>query len=119
MITQEQATVLAAEWIAAWNSHDLDRVLDHYTDDFEMTSPFIAGVMDESSGMLKGKTNVGAYWQKALERYPDLHFKLEDVLWGVSSVTIVYRSVDGRSAAEWLQLDAGGKVCRAMAHYSR
>ena len=26
----------AAEWIAAWNSHDLERILAHYTDDFEM-----------------------------------------------------------------------------------
>jgi len=31
-----------ADWIAAWNSHDLDRVLTHYEDDFEMSSPLIA-----------------------------------------------------------------------------
>ena len=32
----------ATDWIAAWNSHDLDRVLTHYEDDFEMSSPLIA-----------------------------------------------------------------------------
>lgn len=28
----------AADWIAAWNRHDLDAILAHYTDDFEMRS---------------------------------------------------------------------------------
>jgi ketosteroid isomerase-like protein len=31
----------AKEWVAAWNAHDLDRVLSHYEDDFEMPSPII------------------------------------------------------------------------------
>ena len=25
-------------WIAAWNSHDLERILAHYEDEFEMSS---------------------------------------------------------------------------------
>ena len=29
----------AAEWIEAWNAHDLERILAHYADDFEMASP--------------------------------------------------------------------------------
>ena len=29
---------LGREWIAAWNSHDLERVLALYTEDAEMTS---------------------------------------------------------------------------------
>jgi hypothetical protein len=31
----------ATEWMAAWNSHDLDRVLSHYSNYFEMSSPYI------------------------------------------------------------------------------
>ena len=31
----------AEEWIAAWNAHDLERILPHYSDDFEMHSPLI------------------------------------------------------------------------------
>ena len=45
----------APEWIAAWNSRDLDRVLSHYTDDFEMSSPLIVALMNEPSGVLHGK----------------------------------------------------------------
>ena len=35
-MNQKQANEFAAEWIEAWNAHDLDRILSHYTDDFEM-----------------------------------------------------------------------------------
>jgi ketosteroid isomerase-like protein len=35
MLTQTTAEAFASEWIEAWNSHDLDRILAHYSDDFE------------------------------------------------------------------------------------
>src|SRR6516162_10520279 len=52
----------AKEWVAAWNSHDLERILDHYEDDFEMSSPIIATLVGERSGKLRGKVAVGGYW---------------------------------------------------------
>ena len=30
MITEEQARPFAKDWIEAWNSHDLERVMSHY-----------------------------------------------------------------------------------------
>ena len=41
MSQPHDATLLAAlgrDWIAAWNSHDLERVLALYAEDSEMTS---------------------------------------------------------------------------------
>ena len=64
MIEETWAKEFADEWIAAWNSHDLERVLSHYTDDFEMSSPLIIELMNEPSGTLKGKENIRRYWQK-------------------------------------------------------
>jgi len=55
MITKEFAEHFAREWIGSWNTHDLDRILSHYTDDFEMSSPVITKITDEASGTLKGK----------------------------------------------------------------
>jgi ketosteroid isomerase-like protein len=55
----------AKEWIAAWNSHDLDRILEHYEDNFEMSSPIIRTLADEPSGTLRGKAAVRSYWAKA------------------------------------------------------
>ena len=115
-IAREFALHFAEEWITAWNSHDLERILSHYTEDFEMSSPLIVQLMGEPSGMLKGKTAIRAYWAKALARLPDLHFDLEEILVGASSVVILYRGPRG-SSAEVFWFDAENKVCRAAAHY--
>ena len=81
----------AAEWIDAWNAHDLDRILSHYDDDFEMASPIIIALADEPTGKLQGKSAVSNYWKKALARFPDLAFELRQVFAGVNSVTICYQ----------------------------
>ena len=60
----------AKEWIAAWNSHDLDRILAHYEDDFEMSSPFIRLIAGEAAGKLRGKATIGAYWPKRCKKSP-------------------------------------------------
>lgn len=41
MLENNFAEHFAADWIDSWNSNDLGRILSHYTDDFEMTSPVI------------------------------------------------------------------------------
>lgn len=106
----------ADEWIAAWNSRDLERILAHYEEDFEMSSPIIPVLVGEISGTLKGKAAVGAYWAKALEKVPTLRFELLTVLAGVNSVTIYYKGHRGL-AAEVLHFSSGGKVRAAFAHY--
>lgn len=107
----------AAEWIAAWNTHDLNRILDHYQDDFEMSSPLIPLLAGEASGKLRGKAAVGEYWAKALNRLPDLHFELLTALAGVDSVTLIYTGHRGLSA-EVLHFGIHGKVQTAFAHYA-
>ncbi len=112
------ALEFAEEWIAAWNSHDLNRILSHYSGNFEMTSPFIAKLCNEPSGRLKGRNKVGEYWRKSLTRMPDLRFELLDVIAGASSLTIYYKSVLNLSATEVLFFDEQGKVFKAAAHYN-
>lgn len=109
---------LAESWIAAWNAGDLPRVLAHYADDFEMTSPYIVQLTGEPSGTLRGKVAVAAYWLKALERFPDLRFELLHVLSSPGSVTLVYRSNRSGLAAEVFFLDDAGLIGKAVAHYA-
>jgi ketosteroid isomerase-like protein len=117
MLSPEFATQFAAHWIAAWNSHDLMQVLAHYSDDFEMSSPYIARIAGEPSGTLKGKAAVGEYWAEALKRMPELRFELVETLAGVDSVVIYYRGTGGM-AAEVFIFDVRGKVIKAFAHYA-
>ena len=116
-MNREFARHFADEWIAAWNSRDMERVLAHYADDFEMNSPIIVQLAGEPSGRLKGKAAVGAYWAKALALIPELHFELISTLVGVNSITLYYKGAGGRLAAEVFHFGPEGKVVRAFAHY--
>ena len=116
MLTRAFADAFASEWIAAWNSHDLSHILSHYRDDFTMSSPRIALVAGEPSGVLRGKAAVGGYWAKALAIAPSLRFELVSVLVGADSMVICYTGQRG-PAAEVFFFDADGKVARAAAHY--
>lgn len=118
MIDIEWAGAFAKEWIAAWNDGDLERILSHYADDFEMTSPVIVELMGVASGTLKGKEEIRPYWAKGLAARPLLRFELLDVLAGVNSVAIYYRSVTrARLVVERLEFNAGRQVVRGEALY--
>lgn len=112
------AKKFANEWVDAWNAHDLDRVLSHYSDDFEMCSPVIAQLLGETSGSLRGKASVGAYWCKALQAVPDLRFELITVLTGVRSVLLYYKGAKDKLSAEVFDFNDSGLVVRAVAHYA-
>ena len=117
MLDKAFAENFAAEWIAAWNSHDLDRILSHNAGDFEMSSPIIAQIAGEPSGKLKGKEAVGAYWAKALARIPTLHFELVTTLVGVNSITLYYKGHRGMSAEVFI-FGPDKKVAASFAHYA-
>jgi ketosteroid isomerase-like protein len=108
----------AEEWIAAWNSHDIDRILSHYSDDFEITTPMIKVAMGLELGTLKGKGNVKKYWEQAFKKVPDLRFNLKDAAEGVGSIAIYYESVFGKMAIEVMFFNNEGKVNKAIAHYA-
>jgi hypothetical protein len=108
----------AAEWMESWNSHDLDRIMNHYADGVEVTTPMIKIAMGIDSGTLQGKTSVRQYWQVALKRVPDLHFELAMCTQSVNSIAIYYKSVMGKMAIEVMFFDKNGKVSKVIAHYN-
>jgi hypothetical protein len=63
-VSQAQADALAQEWIEAWNKHDLDAILAHYSDDVIFTSPFAISLTGKEDGTLHGKKELRAYWEK-------------------------------------------------------
>jgi hypothetical protein len=115
---QVNAKVFAQEWIEAWNSHDINAILSHYADDIQFTSPFIVKLLNDPSGTLRGKDKLRSYFEKGLPAYPDLKFELVEVLTGMDSVTLYYKSVKGLMAAEVMFLNEKGKVTRVEAHYN-
>ena len=117
MLTKQFAADFAKDWVESWNSRDLDRIMKHYSEDFEMTSPFIELMALSSDGTLKGKSNVREYWGKALSKYTDLHFELLDFYFSVDSICLRYKAVANTTAVECLKFDSNGKVVSGIGHY--
>jgi hypothetical protein len=92
MIDIEWARQFAQQWIAGWNDGDLERILGHCADDFEMTSPIIVVQLGVISGTLKGKKSIRPYWAQRICVRRTPRFELLDVLAGVNSVAIYNRS---------------------------
>ena len=118
MLERSWALEFAQEWIASWNSHDLDRILSHYTEDFEMSSPLIVERLGREDGVLKGKTAVAEYWKPSMSLEPPLRFELEDVLVGINQLTIYYRNVGRKVVAETLTFDNALKVISGASQWS-
>lgn len=118
MISTQQAMNFAQGWIDAWNSHDLNRILAYYTDDFEMTTPLIVKLMNHPTGTIKGKEMVKPYWEKALTLLPNLRFDLIEAMSSIDSITVCYKAILGKRAAEVLFFDPNGKINKSIAHYN-
>ena len=108
---------LGREWISAWNSHDLERVLALYTEDAEMTSDKIQALGFEASGTLRGKDKLRAYWGKALALLPDLRFDLIDTYVSPDSIVVFYKNERGAQICEYLRLDESGKIRQGSANH--
>ena len=118
MLTREAGERVADEWIAAWNAHDLPRVLAHYADDFEMASPKIARVTGEPSGRAARQArDCRVLGEGDAVLAPGLHFEKLGVYVGSRSVAIHYRNHEAKLVVEVLELDAAGRIVRAAAHY--
>ncbi|MCH8622223.1 nuclear transport factor 2 family protein [Undibacterium sp. TS12] len=103
-------------WLTDWNSHDLERILSHYDDHFEFSSPVLARVSPASDGRLKGKEAARMYWSRGLVARPDLHFELIALLKGVNTAIIHYRGLDNKLCAEFFVFNSQGKIVISHAH---
>jgi hypothetical protein len=119
VLTDQELKEFASHWIRAWNDHDIESIISHYSDDVEYFSGFLTRFAGNAAGTLRGKGAVKEYFAKALAAYPDLHFLLINVFRGVRSVVLQYRSVNGLTAAEVFEFNGKGLVDRVQCHYDK
>lgn len=116
LIEHDWALAFAKAWIEAWNASDLELILSHYADDFEMSSPLIRERMEVESGHLRGKEAIRPYWAVGLSAQPPLRFEFIDVFSGMDVVAILYRNVRrNRLVIERLRFDDERRVIEAEA----
>ncbi|MGE0284848.1 MAG: nuclear transport factor 2 family protein [Bradyrhizobium sp.] len=108
---------LGRQWIDAWNSHDLERILALYSDDAEMTSDKIPALGFDPTGTVRGKERLRQYWRKGLDLLPNLHFTLIDVYVSPDSLVVFYQNERGGRICEYLRLNADGKIRQGSANH--
>jgi ketosteroid isomerase-like protein len=84
-IAMNDARAFAEDWIAAWNAHDLDRILSHYAPEVACLSPVAQKRV--GNGRVEGLAALRGYWSGALAAQPGLKFELIDVLAGHACLT--------------------------------
>lgn len=107
----------AQDWIGAWNSHELERILAHYSPDVTLVSPVALKRLGNAT--VQGKAALHDYFRAGLEAYPDFRFTLHDTFWGVDTIALLYSS-SFRTAqtVEVMQLAPDGLVVRVWANYN-
>jgi ketosteroid isomerase-like protein len=115
-MTQEDGNAFAADWISAWNRHDLPAILSHYDEDVVFLSPTAQRLV--GNGRVSGMEALRTYWALGLASQPNLKFDLVDVLVGYQCLTILYRNHRGQRAAETFEFGAEHKVVRSAACYA-
>jgi hypothetical protein len=118
MITASEVKGFARQWVAAWNSHDLDAIMSHYDVDVVLISPVAAKILDRTSGTVEGNAALRNYFKRGLELYPNLHFELLGVMCGLASIVVLYKNQKGTMTAEFMEFGKNGKIIRVVANYS-
>ena len=111
------AQQFAEEWVAGWNSHDLDRIMRHYDVDVVFRSPLAAKIVDAPDGTVVGKRALRAYWAEGLRQQPDLRFEVIGVYAGVDTVVINYRNHRAQLVNEVLAFAPNDLVTAGHATY--
>jgi hypothetical protein len=116
-LSPQTAQAFALDWIDAWNSRDLERILNHYAPAIELSSPFVSRLIGANQNTVRGIAVLRLYIMRALNAYPDLCFTFQRVYAGAESLVVEYKSVEGRLAAEMMIFNEAGLICRVRAHY--
>ncbi|GAB6900598.1 nuclear transport factor 2 family protein [Kineosporia succinea] len=101
-MTLPDPQAFAAQWLAAWNAHDLEAVLAHFAEDVVFTSPVARQLLDGSDGVILGKAALREYWTRGLQLIPDLRFEIVGVYAGVEAIVVQYRNQKGGLVCEVL-----------------
>ena len=114
MLDKNALVQFAQSLLDAWNRHDIVAILDHYSDEIEVTNPLFNMLLGTPDGVLRGKAAIRPLWADVLRQIPHLRFKLHDVYLGVDSFAMHYQGIFERNVIEVLRFDDKGKVASSV-----
>jgi hypothetical protein len=116
-LTEARGRELGEEWVAAWNSHDLDTIMALYAPAVRFQTPTAIASLGIPDGLINGAGRLREHFARGLARLPDLRFDLDQVYVGVRSVAITYRWADGTPVCELHEYGPDERIERVQALY--
>jgi len=111
---------IAFKWFAAFNEHNLEKLLDLYHDKAEHYSPKLKLKHPETNGLIAGKEALRTWWHEAFENLPTLRYEVKSLTSNEYRVFMEYiRKVEGEAdmiVAEVLQIESGKIVFSKVYH---
>jgi ketosteroid isomerase-like protein len=91
-----QLQQIAIRWFDAFNSKNIDKLLELYDDEAQHFSPKLKIRQPETNGLIIGKEAMRVWWQDAFDRLPTLHYKATSLTANTDRVFMEYiRKVEG------------------------
>jgi predicted SnoaL-like aldol condensation-catalyzing enzyme len=119
MSTSNKAIALA--WFEAFNTHNLEQLLQLYHEHAEHYSPKLKIRQPETNGLIKGKPALCAWWQDAFKRLPTLRYEVLNLIADDERVFMEYtRHVEGEEdlhVGEVLEIE-NGKIKASRVYHS-
>jgi len=116
----EELNVIAQKWFAAFNEHNLEKLLSLYDDQAEHYSPKLKVRHPETRGLIKGKDALRAWWQDAFDQLPSLRYEVIRLTPYEDRVFMEYiRHVNGEDdllVGEMLEISNGRIVKSSVFH---
>lgn len=114
-IDDEGARAFVTSWTAAWNGHDLERIMAMVADDVVFISPFFPDDFPHDHGTVTGKEGVRAWFEGNLAAVADFTIDPVHVFAGIDTVVLV-EQIMGTLAANVFTLDGDGLIARSLVH---
>jgi ketosteroid isomerase-like protein len=116
----EQNKQIAQQWFAAFNTHDLEKLLSLYHEQAEHYSPKLKIRQPETNGLIKGKAALRSWWKDAFDRLPTLRYEVQKLTADTEQVFMEYiRHVEGEEelrVGEVLEIKDGVIVFSRVYH---
>ena len=115
-----QQQQIAIKWFDAFNTKNLEKLLELYDDEAQHFSPKLKIRQPETNGLIIGKEAMRLWWQDAFDRLPTLHYKVTSLTANTDRVFMEYtRQVTGEAdmlVAEVLEIKEGKIVFSRVYH---
>ncbi len=117
---ENQNENIARQWFAAFNSHNLEKLLSLYDDHAAHFSPKLKIRRPETNGFVSGKPALHDWWADAFDRFPELHYQVTSLTANGERVFMEYtRIVPGEEnmpVAEVLEIKNGKIIASRVYH---